>query len=45
MRYRCKRPPLGWVCRKDAHHTGPCPAWPSWWNVPGRYWMRGGRRG
>lgn len=37
----CQRPPRGWRCYLDADHGGPCPAWPSLWNVKWRWKMRG----
>lgn len=32
----CTRPPLGWVCTREAGHDGPCAAHPLDWDDPRR---------
>lgn len=39
----CKIAPRGWYCTRAEGHTGPCAAWPRWWNVKHWWWIAKGR--
>jgi hypothetical protein len=39
---RCNRRfKRGWWCSRARGHEGPCALRPRWWNVPGRWLVRG----